>query len=124
MDLPPLNIGDVLILRSTGSRKLKDRDVTVTKIGRKWGYAVNSYGQPIKFDLESGAEDAGQYSSQQRVLTAEMAADEEQRHEVVKSLRQAGLRFDYGQERHFTTEALERIVIVVRDGRSTEGVAE
>lgn len=74
-EIPALEVGDELTFQGT-HRRSPDYQVTVTKIGRKWGYAVRSehygsaYGQTdIKFDLKDGWLDGGNYTSPGRLLT-------------------------------------------------------
>lgn len=72
-EIPALKVGDTLTaIPSRGA----NYEVTVTKIGRKWGYAVrtehygSAYGQTdIKFDLKDGWLDGGNYTSPGRLLT-------------------------------------------------------
>lgn len=114
-----VKVGDRLILRRTDRRfDPTDREVEVTRIGRKWGYAseVEGFRGEVKFDLATGYEDSGQYSSHRRVLTAEMDADEKRRDAALSAMKGHELRFEYGGARKVSTEALERIVAILDEG--------
>jgi hypothetical protein len=118
VNLPPLNVGDKLILRNTQSRYATDREVTVTRLGRKWGYAGEGW-EEVKFDLGTGSVFSGRYSSTRRVLTSEMDADEKRRDAAIEALKGHDLSFRFGGGRTVSTEALERIVAILAEDEVT-----
>ena len=107
--------GDRVIYLSTDPRsKESRRELVVYKAGRKWGYAkpeTSSY-PDIKFDLETGYEDAGAYSSRHRVATADQLAAEDVRRATLEQLIALGMR----PERHghgYPTDVLARVVRIL-----------
>ncbi len=66
MDKP--NVGDVLWLVPT-SRHSKSREITVTKVGRKWAYYGEGW-QRDRFDISTGCVDGGGCSSAGRVYAS------------------------------------------------------
>jgi hypothetical protein len=111
MNLPPLNVGDKLILRHKQSRYATDQEITVTRLGRKWGYAERGW-EEVKFDLTTGSE-FSKYTPTRRVLTAEMDADEKRRSAALAALKEHDLSFGFRGGRDVPTEAIERIVAIL-----------
>jgi hypothetical protein len=108
-------VGDRLIYTSTDPRSRTSRsEVVVYKAGRRWGYAKaeGASWPQIKFDLETGYEDSGQYAARRRVVSAEQLAEEERHGAARESLVRLGVRLERHGSNH-PAHVLERIIAIL-----------
>lgn len=74
----PLQVGDVGVV-TNDVRKAPKWEGEVTKVGRRWATVVNVGGRwptDAKFDIVTGFQDAGKYTSTTRFVTVEQAEHE------------------------------------------------
>lgn len=88
--LDDAKIGDPLVL-VTGDRRDANKEVTVSRIGRKWMY-VSRDGRELRerFDRCTGKEDT-QFGYAARLLTPEMYAERQERGSLFAELMAAGI---------------------------------
>jgi len=105
-------VGDRLIYLPTDPRSRESRrEVAVYKVGRRWGYAkseTSSY-PDIKFDLQTGYEDAGQCAARHRVASAEQLAEEDRHRAAREQLVSLGVRLER-HGRDYPADVLERVI--------------
>ena len=107
MSLRDLPIGTPVLYQYLNPRHSPREGWAITEKGRKWGYASNG-SWSVKFDLDSGYEDGGQYTSPGRILTQEILADEQRRQIVLDRLKKA-LGVSYIPARPYSTATLEAV---------------
>lgn len=102
------HVGQTVILERRSYRgPSKCEETTITRVGRKYAY-IEFWGREYQFNLETGVE-AGDRGLPDRIYTPEMKAAQDRRHAAQEALRNVGVRFDHGIERHLSTETLEAI---------------
>lgn len=120
MNLPPLKIGDELILRRVQGNP-NDRVATVTKLGRKWAHAAPTTGWgEVKFDMVTGYEDGRGFMSHHRLLTPEMDAVEQRIKAARTELHEKGVRFEPWAARGISVETIEAIAAILRESEETD----
>ena len=107
-------VGQKVILRTPrGGSRTDEREVTVTKVGRKYVY-TDAYTHDLKFDIDSGDE-IGAARCASRIGTAEMFAQRDRlaaaRHRAVAVVS------DYSWHRNLTVEQLNQIADMIEGSK-------
>lgn len=110
-DLKP---GDEVLYQSLNPTRDPRDGYTVTKLARKWGYAAGPFGSEVKFSLDSGYQDGGQYASPGRILTRDMLEDEGRRVSARAALRLLGVDLRWGAPA-YSADTLEAVVKILAD---------
>lgn len=107
-----LVVGDAVLYQTLNPERAAREGWTVTRLARKWGYAQGAYGHEVKFSLDSGYEDGGQYVSPGRILTDGMLEEESRQRAARTKLRDLGVDFRFGAQR-FSADALDAVVEIL-----------
>lgn len=109
-----MRVGDrVLLLPSSNDRLRDPREVTISKVGRKYVYA-EVHGRPVAFEADTGWEKTEYPGSAHRVVTPEQHAEDGRREAANRRLAPL-VRFD-GWSRHLTVEQIHTLAEWLEQG--------
>jgi hypothetical protein len=109
-----LKPGDPVLYEHLNPRREPRDGYTVTRLARKWGYAEGPYGREVKFSLDSGYEDGGQYMPSGRILTQVMLEEESRIESARAALRQLGFDRRHGCPA-YSADTLEAVVKILTE---------
>lgn len=101
---------------STRQGEVVQENVVITKVARRWATAVSQdrWKRESKVDMETGMEDAGQFTPVYRFMTDEMLAQEERIEENWATLQSVGFDRVY-RAGGPSVELLEALANTVRE---------
>ncbi len=120
MSTRTVHVGDVLyFVRTSGYRKNEEgKEVTVTKVGRKWFHFDGGY---YKAAIQNWMVDGGQYGSPGRIYENAAAYEEEERRaEAWHELRKGIDRF-YTPPGHLTTDQIVEVLKIIKEPPTEAG---
>lgn len=112
-DIPTFKVGDTVTLVKRTHRRYEPEakvETTVTKVGRKYFWVEAAYPYQ-KFHLDSGTE-VSNFSAACYVTTPERDAAETHRAELIASLGELGVKFDW-HSRKLSSKTLEILLEAV-----------